>query len=373
MELAFMKKSQKPTLSTVAELAGVSVSAVSMIMSGREGVSFSPETVAKVMAAAKELGYSSKVSKKSEEAREESHTILAVSPNVSNPYYAAIIQAIEQSAKEKDYDVLIYNTYRSPEDEARLLSLIEQSSIAGVIFAMIPSALLCAESLSRKMPVVCIGDRDSCISIDTIETSNFAAGELLAEHLLNLGHKKIAYISTTLDKTNSARTKRLEGLKKVFQDGGSDTSVLVKSRNVTPLYERNHLLLEHSIGYELCRDCLQDKEITAFVGVNDMVCYGIMDAISDAGYRIPEDYSVGGFDNNFPSSFSAVSLTTVDHYIEDKGHNAFEMLYEKMTRKDSSDAPQRITRIEYKQHLVVRRSTGPARAADCGNGGQELK
>lgn len=356
-----MKKSQKPTLGNVAELAGVSVSAASMIMNNREGVSFSPETVTKVMAAAKELGYSSKVSKKAEICSEESRTILVVSPNISNPYYAAIIQSIEQSAKEKDYDVLIYNTYRNPEDEVRILSLIEHSRVAGVIFAMIPSALYYAENLGQRMPVVCIGDRDSYISIDTIETSNFDAGELLAKHLLELGHKKIAYISTTLDKTNSARTKRLEGLKRVFQESDPDSSILVKSRDVTPLYERNHLLLEHAIGYELCQECLQDSEITAFVGVNDMVCYGIMDAVSDAGYKVPEDYSVAGFDNNFPSRFSAVSLTTVDHYIEEKGHNAFEILYDKMTRKAQSDSPQRITRVEYKQHLVVRKSTGAVR------------
>lgn len=92
-----------------------------------------------------------------------------------------------------------------------------------------------------------------------------------------------------------------------------------------------------------------------------MVCYGIMDAISDAGCKIPEDYNVAGFDNNFPSRFSAVSLTTVDHYIEEKGHHAFEILYDKMTRKDQSDSPQRITRVEYKQHLVARKSTGSAR------------
>lgn len=356
-----MKKSQKPTLSHVAELAGVSVSAASMIMSGREGVSFSPETVTKVMEAAKKLGYSSRVPRKTEAAREETRTVLVISPNVSNPYYATIIQAIEQTAKENDYDVLIYNTYRSPEDEVRILSLVEHLGISGVIFAMIPSALASAERLSQRMPVVCIGDRDSYISIDTIETSNYVAGGLMARHLLESGHRQIAYISTTLDKNNSARTKRLEGIRDAYQEEAPDFPVIVKYRDITPLYERNHILLEHAIGYELCSECLQNKEITAFVGVNDMVCYGIMDAILDAGYKIPEDYSVGGFDNNFPSRFSAVSLTTVEHCIEDKGHNAFTILYEKMSRDSQSDVPQPITRIEYKQHLVVRNSTGPAR------------
>ena len=100
--------------------------------------------------------------------------------------------------------------------------------------------------------------------------------------------------------------------------------------------------------------------ITAFIGNNDMVAYGIMDAILKKGYLIPKDYSVCGFDNVFASSLRPISLTSVENYMESKGKKAFEMLYEKL---DSCEAPSGnknsyFVHIEYKPQLVGRSSTG---------------
>ena len=69
-----------------------------------------------------------------------------------------------------------------------------------------------------------------------------------------------------------------------------------------------------------------------------MVSYGIMDAILKKGYQIPDDFSVCGFDNDFASSLLPISLTTVEHYMEDKGKKAFDMIYEKIQEKEDLEA-----------------------------------
>jgi len=356
---------KKTTLIQVAELANVSPASASMILNNRNSSSFSDETVKKVIQAADELGYVKKNKGNSASCTFlTKQTVVIICPTVISPYYATLVQSIEQSARLKGFDTLIYNTYRDPEKELQLLSFLKGSDIAGILFTIIPQAKQLVEEINSHIPVVVIGDRDDSVNIDTVETSNYSAGVLMARYLLQLGHKNIAFISTTLNQSNTARTKRLEGIKDTFANECPEGAVLVKSWDIKPQEELQNLFLEHTVGYELCKASLCHSELTAFVGVNDMVAYGILDALNGSGYKVPEDYSVCGFDNNFPSAFSSVSLTSVDQCIQDKAHNAFDRLCEKITqpseeRLNSSDV---ITRVEYRQKLVVRNSTNVPRS-----------
>ena len=136
----------------------------------------------------------------------------------------------------------------------------------------------------------------------------------------------------------------------------------------------------YDTGYGLTRkyfkkreDILKKKEetnaelenITAFVGTNDFVAIGIMDAITSLGYRIPEDFSVCGFDNTLVASFSGISLTTIDHCIGEKGAYAVSMLRNQRTRMEQKDDKKEkkrpIMRLEYEPQLIIRHSTGKRR------------
>ena len=90
-----------------------------------------------------------------------------------------------------------------------------------------------------------------------------------------------------------------------------------------------------------------------------MVAYGVIDAVRGAGFTIPGDYSVCGFDNIFPSGFTGVALTTVEHYMRDKGRNALEILHNKISGAASD---RNITRVEYSHKLITRTSTAAPRA-----------
>lgn len=330
-----------------------------MILSGRTDVSFSADTVRKVRETAEALGYAPTAKKRP--SLFDRKTVLIVCPNVLNPYYSTIVQAIQQAAADKDCDTLAYTTYRDAENEIRILNAVAGSDLAGVVFTMMPQSTELVERVNRLVPVVVIGDRNTSLNVDTVEMNNYSAGAIIAHYMIGLGHKHIAYISTTLNEANSARVRRLEGVRDTYRDECPEGSVIVRSREVTPKEERDNISIEHAVGFELTRKCLGERRITAFVAVNDMVAYGVLDAIRAEGRRVPEDYSVCGFDNIFPSQFLPVGLTTVEHYIADKGHNAFEILHSKMSG-ESSD--RNITRVEFKHHLIVRDSTAAPRGEE---------
>lgn len=351
---------KKPTLQQVATLAQVSSSAASMILNNRPGVSFSPEAVERVRQAAQRVGYVTRADRAMEQQPLGSRTIFVFAPNVISPYYSVLLQSIEQSARARGYDTLIYNTYRDIENEKRVIALVEQCGAAGAIFAMMPKHTLLVEQMSHALPVVVVGDRDNALNVDTVETSNYTAGVLLAEHLIGLGHQHIAFLSTTLDQSNTARTKRRDGMQDTFARLCPRGSMTVRFHSITPQQELDNCMLEHSEGFALALEAMEDKRVTALVGVNDMVAYGIVDAVLSRGFTVPGDYSVAGFDNNFPSGFTPVSLTSVEHCIEDKGHNAFDILYSKMLGGGTPEGGRNfITRVEYRQHLVPRGSTAP--------------
>ena len=330
-----------------------------MILSGRTDVSFSADTVRKVRETAEALGYAPTAKKRP--SLFDRKTVLIVCPNVLNPYYSTIVQAIQQAAADKDCDTLAYTTYRDAENEIRILNAVAGSDLAGVVFTMMPQSTELVERVNRLVPVVVIGDRNTSLNVDTVEMNNYSAGAIIAHYMIGLGHKHIAYISTTLNEANSARVRRLEGVRDTYRDECPEGSVIVRSREVTPKEERDNISIEHAVGFELTRKCLGERRLTAFVAVNDMVAYGVLDAIRAEGRRVPEDYSVCGFDNIFPSQFLPVGLTTVEHYIADKGRNAFEILHSKMSG-ESSD--RNITRVEFKHHLIVRDSTAAPRGEE---------
>jgi len=375
-----MAKKSNPTLRQIAELTGFSQASISMILSGRDDVSFSDDTVKAVRDAAAHLGYFKKRPAGSQ--RHGKGLVAVLCPNISNPYYSTLVQAIEQAAWKDGYRVITLNDYRSPEVEAKNLELIARAGVSGVIFTLWPLDRKALEKVAKTVPAVAIGDKGSGYNIDTVEMDNYGAAVLVAKHLIGLGHERIAYVSTTLDEVNVIRTQRLKGLEDTLAAELPSGVVTVFSRDITPSEELEDLFVEHEVGYRLTESCLSDEGVTAFVGVNDMVAYGIIDAIVEAGFSIPRDYSVCGFDNVFPSRLSSIGLTTVDNYIVEKGHNAFSMLAARMAKADDGAgpdgaepgaaaggrAPDVITRVEYPPRLIVRGSTGPARSSAMADG-----
>ena len=125
--------------------------------------------------------------------------------------------------------------------------------------------------------------------------------------------------------------------------------------------EIQSVTIEMDSGRELAYECIQNPKITGIVAINDMVGYGVLDGLLEKGFLVPEDYSLCGFDNVFPSGFRRMDLTTVDHSTQDHGASAFHLLRERMEERPEKMADYPITRLEYRSRLVIRGSTGRPR------------
>ncbi len=355
---------KRTTSKDVAKLAGVSQSTVSLILNNKDNVSFSADTVKRVTDAARDLNYSIQAPLPRTD-RPRTKVIGILTPTMVNPYYPLLTQAIEQQAAANGYRTYICNTHRNHETEKQYLQLLTEQNVDGIIYTFTPWYPTLVERIAQEIPLVVVGERDDSLNVDTIGLNSYKAGSLIAEHLLELGHQKIAYISTPFGNMTLTRNQRLEGIRSHLCNNKKDDCLIISSPDIDDEYERSSGIYETEIGYNLALDLLEkEPDVTAMIGVNDMTAYGIITALKQRGVKVPQDISVCGFDNIFLSSISTPGLTTVDHSLSHRGKVAIDILLEKL------DAPKQtrfgidsfselnVYRIEYEPVLVKRASTG---------------
>lgn len=346
---------KKVTLRDIAEATGVTTASVSMILNGKELSRFTPELVSRVLDCAKRLDYTPP------SARGRLRQLAVISPSVNNPYHTTIIMGIDRAALASGYVAHVYNTYWNPHVELAILDMLEQQRVSGVIYLMNPLQAERARELNRHTPVVAVGDNVTDLGIDTVDVNNFKAGELVAEYLLRLGHRHLAYLSTSLNAHHLARVRRCEGLQAAVARLCPEGSVAVYCKDNDYEQEIQSHLIELESGRALAREVVRDPKVTAIVAINDMVGYGVLDELLALGCRVPEDYSLCAFDNVFPSAFRRVGLTSVEHFTQEHGARAFHLLREKMENRADHAAVLPITRVEYRSELIVRDSTAAPR------------
>ena len=359
-----MGKRNSVTTRDIAEKAGVSQSTVSMILSKKKNVSFSEETRERVLAAAEALGYKKPARKPPVPDRSLSGTIIVLCPVISNGYYSRVIQAVIERGHDLGYTVLTAVTFRDPDRENDYFRLFSENELTGVISLYPLTRYTEANALARRIPVISIGDKPEGIRFDSIELDSRKQGLLMARHLTGLGHKRIAFISPPVVKKEISRTRRLEGIRDGLMEAGLDPSaaeLYCPSQKAWAAYP--HTGAEYQAGYDMTMKALSSGTMaTAFVGNNDDIALGILAALSDKGFRVPEDFSAAGFDNALLSSMPAISLTSVEHSAYRKGMKSVDLLHEKRLNRDAGTRENLIIRLEYEPELIPRRTTGQARA-----------
>lgn len=360
-----MGKRNKVTTRDIAEHLGLSQSTVSMILSNRKNVSFSEETIEKVKATAKELGYTRTIRRPAKGQSPLAQSLIVLSPSLSNVYYCMITQAITERAKEYGYTVFNVTTLRDVEQETLYLNILSEFELAGIISLYPPAKMKEANLLSKKIPIVSIGDKPEMCQFDSIELDSKKPGYMIGEHLISLGHTHITYITTPLQAKEIGRVHRLEGLQTSFKDHGISTDQIEIRTSSATAYRKYPLQnSDYLNGYTQASKALEEQtKSTAFVGNNDMTAFGIMAALSDHGCRVPYDYSVCGFDNIPLAAMPQISLTTIEHASTYKGQEAVDIIYRKNTQKKNDSGYHYIMRMEYQPELIIRKSTGKCRNA----------
>ena len=319
---------KKVTSSDVAEKAGVSQATVSMVLNHKYNVSFSRETVEKVESAARELGYQLPGHKNKKENKKEK-MIVVFCPTITSPYYVMLLQGI------------IYACNPHPD----YISQVEE--------------------MARSIPLVIISNKEKISTVDAINQDNTEVGRLMARHLLDLGHRDVAFITPPLTRRQWQRSKRVDGFVREFEKAGLSGHVIIRAADESVDRRNPKTDSEYSMGYALTRSLLEDgSRFTAIAGQNDMMAIGAVDALQDARLRVPKDVSVIGCDNIFYSGIRRVSLTTIDHFVDLKGRDACDIIIRKIDtgiRFGEGIRPTSVYNIEYNPKIIVRKTTGYAR------------
>ena len=357
---------KKVTSSDVARRAGVSQATVSMVLNKKYNVSFSKDVILRVENAARELGYELPKRRARKESKKQK-LLVAFCPNLTNPYYVMLLQGIESRAIEQGYGLFVCNTQRNLELEERYLKMLPFLNPHGVIYMCNPSRMFLPmiEEMSQKIPFAVINNQNERLDVDAVELDNSKLGRIMASHLLELGHRDVAYIAPPLTVRQKQRSKRVEGFLKEFQEAGLGDHVVIKAANESIDEDVTGIDSEYRIGYDLTQELLKEqKQLTAIVGLNDMIAFGILDALYDAKYKVPGDMSVMGCDNTLFAGMHKVALTTIEHFVIYKGRDACDIIMKKMKtheRKYAELEPVSIHHVEYEPRLVKRGTTASPR------------
>lgn len=350
------------TAKDVARRAGVSETTVSMILSGKSDRRFPEKTCRRVLDACNELGY---VRNPARAGTFGEKVLAAITPTFSNWYYVQMTESMQQRAKELGYSLMVFNTFREVNQETHIMQICSQLPIAGMLVLYPPENTMLLQQIGWEKPVIHIYDKNTLSDKDVFEVDGVQIGRIIAEHLIKLGHERIALLSSTFETKQITRIRRLEGLRAVYREYGLDPmqSVLACSPE-QELADVKTPPEGYELGYIMAKRLIERREnVTAFVAVNDMMAVGAMDAVTDAGFHIPEDYSVCGCDNTSVCKYRGISMTSVESYAKQTGREAVDVLIRKIesgsAANELEDSPDGITRVEYFPKLIARRSTGP--------------
>lgn len=337
----------KPTSKDVAKRAGVSQSTVSIVLNQRTDIQIPFETRQRVLQAAEDLCYTL--------PRHNRHTkLLAVMvPSMVNPFYPQLLNDIEQAAVEKNLRVISMNSRRSESIEADNLDYLSKQKLLGVVFAYTPFNSSKLEQFSQSVPVVLMGEEIADLKIDTVSFSSYRAGEIVANHLIDLGHKSIAFLSPPIDRTSHSRRKRLMGIQSAITKAGAQykLDIIIDDAEAEEQYGNYEL----NVGYHLAQQAQKNSATTAWICVNDITAAGAIRAAWDAHLRVPDDIAIAGFDNLLYSSMLTPPLTSVEHHAPQRARLAVDMLLQRSGGKINGDP----LNIEYYPTLIKRASTVP--------------
>lgn len=327
----------------VAEKAGVSLTTVSHVLNRTHIRSISEETRQRVLQAARRLNYQPNLHARRLALRRSNSVGLIIS-ELSNPFFADVIQSFEKAASARGLDLLLFNTEYDP---ARIESgvhkmIMEKVRGVAVMTSMFDESLA-QELIRNRMNVVLLNPGPEHPRIRRI-LLDFSTGVSQAvDHLLQLGHRHFAVITGPL-RSNSALRIR-------------DTFVDVLARKGIRCGATVESDYKVDAGASAVRSILAQPPIpTAILCGNDLTALGAISALQEAGIRVPEDVSVAGCDDVLFARLARPPLTTVSLPRETLGKLAFETL-EGMQRSSHKAAPE----LTVKTHLVIRKSTAPPR------------
>ena len=289
-------------LKDIARHAAVSVMTVSKAL--RDAPDVSAATKARIKLLAQQMGY---VPDSSAQGLRTKTTKLfgLVIPSITNPIYARIIMAIEERAHELGYDILFAHSLNKPEREELCLRRFLSRRVDGLFISPVyrfeAEARIYQEILASKIPTVLLGPPATfCRSFVSVEIEELLASQDATQHLISLGHKRIAYL--TGPPVAPWAHERFEGYRRALREAGLELDDKLVFQSGSTIEDGTIAALQ--MLNEGCK-------ATAVQAVSDLVAIGCANALLSQGLKIPEDVSIVGFGNILAAEYFQVPLTTI--------------------------------------------------------------
>lgn len=283
------------------------------------------------------------------EASQQHATIGLILPSLSNPYFGELANAIERECTQAGYQLLLGQSNLSGGSEAPYLArYAENPAVQGVITLASDDSVPVAsyhQLTHAGKPFLFVVRQAETLSADAVSTDHVGGARALMQHLISLGHRRIAFIG-------QARTRALRhfvGYREALRAAGipEDPALQVHS-DVTPFDDLGQrgvaTLLERGVAF------------TAIFAQIDLVAVGVLRGLRAAGLRVPQDVSLVGFDNIPSAEHLDPPLTTIDHTVQEIGRLAVLFLQDRMVGRYTGPARH----VIIQPRLVLRASSGPA-------------
>ncbi|WP_316862898.1 LacI family DNA-binding transcriptional regulator [uncultured Cohaesibacter sp.] len=330
----------KPRIKDIAVKAGVSPTTVSRALSG-SGLVAEP-TLSQIRDIARLMGYYPNISARNLRTQ-KTMSVLIVVRDIGNPFYLNIFKGAENAARDAGYSILMANTEDDPKKEADYFDMVSHGHADGMIL------------MTGKMPHQCQIPEDTAqkvlIALEMIDGADFthviidneAASHKVIEHLVGLGHKKIAHISGPVPEGMSIR--RRAGFENAMAKFGLPIPQDYIQRGA----------FSYQSGEEACRKLLQlDDRPTAIYAANDEMAFGAIRAAKTMGLSIPRDLSIVGFDDIYLADGFVPALTTIHQPCMEIGRCAMNRLLAHLTGENP-----KIETITIPTEIIIRETTAP--------------
>lgn len=335
------------TIKDIAKHAGVSHTTVSRALNGNPTIS--DRTASNIREIALSLGYLPSAAARGLKTR-HSGVIGVLVSRIDNPYFGEIIQGVEDTIKGTGYSAFVSSSYLDPLHEKNTIQAFSEHRVDGVIIGSVPVQRKNISLLnSYGIPVVVINNQSPWNQKYSISHDDSYGAYQVTQHLLELGHQKIAYLGNA--RANNINNSRLNGFQAALRDARLEAvSSLINNLDGGEI-ENGVLGMRTMLN--------RGEDFTAIFCFNDLVAIGAMHVLQESGINVPGDVSVVGFDNIPYSAFSNPPLTTFDQPKHSIGAAAAGMLMDLINASsDSGNHSKSITKL-IRGQLLIRKSTSP--------------
>lgn len=333
------QRRRRVTIVDVARHAGVSTAAASRVLRNAYGASESMR--ARVQASMEELGY--RPYGPARGMRGRTFTIGVVVSDIENPFFSLITDGISSVIRPKSYELFVSPGGFEVSPQKSVVDAMIDHQMDGLVLVAPLMTIAELEQIAVNIPLVVVGHHSRSQAFDTVAADDQLGSQLVVDHLVELGHRRIAFVMHANGRGDEARPEchRLHGFERAMSKHGLDSEAVV---------------LDSRWSLDGGRDAARqidamDWPPTAVHAGADIVALGMMNELWDGGKSVPEAYSLVGYDNSRTSSLGPIWLTTVDQSGVEMGERVGHLLIERIEGR--SDARHDV----FEPRLVVRGTT----------------